>query len=104
MGQYTYGRCEFCASKGYERRKLINSPAGLRCAMCMNVAVERCHFVTFQGGAEQLRCIHLEGHARTVPHEFETAAGEAFSIPVEPTIHIDRVTGARSEQWHNPEG
>ena len=36
-GQYVFGRCDFCAAKGYERRKLIQSPAGLRCSACMNV-------------------------------------------------------------------
>lgn len=34
-GQYVYGRCPFCAAKGYPRRRLIQTPDGLRCGMCM---------------------------------------------------------------------
>ena len=33
----TYGCCPFCASKGYEKRKLIQSPTGLRCGSCMTI-------------------------------------------------------------------
>ena len=36
-GQYVFGRCEFCAAKGYEKRKLIQSPDGLRCSSCMTL-------------------------------------------------------------------
>lgn len=37
---YTYGHCPFCASKGYPRRRLVTSPAGVRCLSCMNLVEE----------------------------------------------------------------
>lgn len=38
---FTYGRCDFCAAKGYERRKLLYTPTGLRCSACMNVVTPK---------------------------------------------------------------